>query len=121
MRSVLFASFMLGTFVFVPVPLPPRQAFTTFAVTLSTGPAWIPGRAPNDQPHMRLHSMNLRRLRDEGVVLAGGRYGPYGLILIEAADSAAVARMFLPDSAVQTGVFAIRIDRWRTFYNGCVE
>lgn len=121
MNRVLLASALVGLCVAAPVPPGPTQALPTFAVTLTTGPAWLSDRAPNDQPHMRGHSANLRRLRADGHVLVGGRYGPFGLMLIGASDSATVARMFLPDSAVQTGVFDIRIDRWRTFYDGCVE
>lgn len=121
MSRLLLASAVLGLVLAGPVPPGTSQSVSTFAVTLTRGPAWLPDRTPNDQPLMRVHSANMRRLRREGHILIGGRYGPFGLVLITAPDSATVAGMFLPDSAVQTGVFDIRIDRWGTFYDGCVE
>jgi hypothetical protein len=121
MSRYLLSGVLLAVWAISPVPAVVPQDTLTFAVTLTTGPAWLADRAPNDQPHMRLHSQNLGRLRAEGRAVLGGRYGAFGLVLIRAPDSAAVAQMFAPDSAVQTGVFSIRIDRWRTFYDGCVE
>lgn len=98
----------------------PPTADPLFAVTFTTGPAWQADKAPGAQPGFQAHSGNLARLRQEGRILMGGRFGAYGLMLIRARDSAEVRGLFSPDSASALGVFRLEIQSWRTVYEGTV-
>ncbi len=89
-----------------------------FAARYSKGPAWDPAKEPNDQAGMREHSANLGRLRREGQILFGARYGDTGLIVFHAADEAAVRKFLEPDPTPKSGVFRLAVDSFNPFYAG---
>lgn len=91
-----------------------------WAVRFTTGPGWQAEIAPGAQVGFASHSRNLTRLRNEGRILMGGRYGEVGLILIRAASAAEVHTMLAPDSSVAAGVFKADVSAWRTIYDGAV-
>jgi hypothetical protein len=84
------------------------------------GPAWDPARAFSDQMHAGNHSANLARLRSEGRIRLGGRFGPWGLILVDAGSEAEARSYFAPDSALAAGVFTGEVHAWSTIYGGAV-
>lgn len=94
---------------------------TVYAVTIRTGPAWDQTRAPNQQVHFRTHSQNLFRLREEGRIVLGGRFGDVGLILVRAANEAEARQLFSADSALVRGVFQAEFQVWRTIFEGAVS
>lgn len=89
-----------------------------WAVRLTVGPAWDAARAPNDQTGMREHSANIARMRAEGVLVVGARFGELGLLVLRVPDEEAVRTQLAPDPAIQGGVFEVRIDRWSGFAHG---
>jgi RNA polymerase sigma-70 factor (ECF subfamily) len=91
-----------------------------FALTFAVGPGWESTKPPGAQAGFREHSQNLARLRREGRILAGGRFGALGLMLVRARDSAEVRGQLAGDSTLTRGVFTATIDVWRTIYDGPV-
>jgi uncharacterized protein YciI len=100
-----------------PAGAPPLR---TFAVEFRTGPAWEGGKTPQEQKHFADHSANLRKLRSEGRIVLGGRYGDVGLVLLRA-TSENEARALVADPAVAAGVFVTAVAPWRAFMGGSVE
>ncbi len=80
-----------------------------FAVEIRTGPQWNSALPPNQQPLMREHSANLRRLREEGRIRVGARYGEVGLIVVEAATIEEARAWIDADPAMRAGVFRYEI------------
>lgn len=95
-------------------------ADSLWVVTLTTGPGWDSTKAPNLQRHFGEHSRNLGRLRQEGKLLMGGRFGAVGLLLLRAPSESEARGMFAPDSSIATGVFAARFEVWHTIFTGAV-
>lgn len=94
--------------------LPPRM----FAVRLTTGPAWEAAKSPNEQAGMREHSANIARMRREGLLVLGARFGELGLIVLRVPDEAAVLAQFAPDPTIATGVFKLQVDAFTPFAHG---
>jgi RNA polymerase sigma-70 factor (ECF subfamily) len=100
---------------------PARQGTDSlFALTFAVGPGWDTTNPPGAQAGFREHSQNLARLRREGRILAGGRFGALGLMLVRASDSAEVRAQLAGDSTLTRGVLTATIDVWRTVYGGLV-
>jgi hypothetical protein len=95
-------------------------ADSLWALVLTTGPAWQAELPAGSQAGFGSHSRNLTRLRGEGRILFGGRYGGVGLLVFRASSEAQVRAMLEPDSTIETGVFATDIQVWRTIYDGVV-
>jgi uncharacterized protein YciI len=93
---------------------PPR----TMALVFTTGPGWDASKAPNAQAHFGTHSANLRRLKEAGVIVAGGRFGAYGLILVRAPSVDSARAMLAADSSVVVGTFKVEVAPWSTIYEG---
>jgi hypothetical protein len=94
---------------------------TVYAVTIRTGPAWDQSKPPTEQLHFRTHSQNLFRLREEGKIVLGGRFGDVGLILVRAANEAEARQLFAADSSLVRGVFQAEFKVWRTIFDGTVS
>lgn len=92
-----------------------------FVMMYTAGPAWDSTLAPNAQRHFDVHSANLRRLRADSVIVAGGRFGPWGLILVQAEDIDAARAFFAPDSSLASGTFSGEVQPWTTIYEGFVR
>jgi uncharacterized protein YciI len=103
-------------------PSPPgAPVLRTFAVTFRTGPAWDKAKPPNEQRHFADHSANLRKLREDGRILLGGRFGEVGLILLRATSDEDARRLIAADPTVAAGVFVADVQPWSTFMAGAVE
>ena len=89
-----------------------------WVMMFTPGPAWDSTRAPNEQAHFANHSANLARLRSEGRIRLGGRFGPWGLILVDASSEAQARAYFAPDSTLSSGVFRGEFYAWSTIYSG---
>ena len=98
-----------------PAPLSPPKLY---AVRLTKGPAWDEAKAPNDQAGMREHSANIARLRREGVLVHGARFGEVGLLVLRLPDEAAVAAQLASDPAIAGGVFKVQTDAYAPFAHG---
>jgi len=87
-----------------------------FVVHFETGPSWNKSLAPSDQPSFREHSANLNRLRKEGTIVFGARYGDLGMIFLKADTLDAAKALMEADPGVQSGIFSYRIAPLRVFY-----
>lgn len=96
-------------------PVPPPKLW---AVRLTTGPAWDSAKSPNEQPGMKEHGANIARMRREGHVVLGARFGEVGLIVLRVPDEAAVQAQFAPDPTIATGVFKLQVDVFSPFAHG---
>jgi len=96
-------------------------ALPQFAVEIRTGPGWDPNKPPQEQAQFREHSAHLRRLRDEGHILLGARYSDKGLLVVAAADAAAVRALFDADPSMKAGTFVYALHPFSVFYGGCVQ
>jgi hypothetical protein len=94
---------------------------TIYAVTIRTGPAWDQSKPANEQVHFPTHSQNLFKLRQDGRIVLGGRYGDVGLILVRAANEAEARDLFAADSSLARGVFRAELQVWRTIFDGAVS
>jgi len=96
-------------------------ALPQFAVEIRTGPGWDANKPPQEQAQFREHSAHLRRLRDEGHILLGARYADKGLLVVVAADAAAVRALFDADPSMKAGTFVYALHPFSVFYGGCVQ
>jgi len=92
-----------------PLASAAAPALRLFAVEIRTGPQWNSALPPNQQPWMREHSANLRKLREEGRLRVGARYGEVGLIVVEAATIDEARAWIDADPAMRAGVFRYEI------------
>jgi uncharacterized protein YciI len=88
-----------------------------FVVHFETGPNWNKSLAPSDQPSFREHSANLNRLRKEGTIVFGARYGDLGMIFLKADTLDAAKALMQADPGVQSGIFSYRIAPLQVFYS----
>ncbi len=97
-----------------PTPPPPKL----FAVRLTTGPAWDAAKGPNEQAGMRAHSANIVRMRRDGVLVTGARFGELGLMVLRVPDEAAARAQFTADPTIAAGTFKLQVDEYRAFAHG---
>jgi hypothetical protein len=98
----------------------PHSQDRTIALVFTTGSSWEGAKAPNAQAQFGSHSANLRRLKDAGVIVAGGRFGAYGLILVRAPTADSARAMLVPDSSLVVGTFKVEVSPWSTIYEGTI-
>lgn len=92
-----------------------------FSVHFTTGPAWDAAKSPNEQANFKEHSANLNRMRREGLLVMGGRYGEFGMILLRLPDKAAVEAQLAQDPAIAGGTFKAVIEEFRPFFHGSTQ
>jgi len=90
----------------------------TYAFLFTTGSNWDMSKPPQNQQGFAAHSRNLRRLRDAGIIIAGGRFGGYGLMIVEAPSEDSARAMLAPDSSLAARTFNVEVTRWATVYPG---
>jgi ketosteroid isomerase-like protein len=110
---VLFTA--VSAFGQAPAPTDPPKLY---AVRLTKGPAWDEAKSPNEQTGMREHSANIARLRREGTLVLGARFGELGLLVLRVPDEAAVQAQLVPDPAIAGGVFKVQTDVFMPFAHG---
>jgi len=118
LRALAGLALLLVTWTALAAQTPPAPAPKMFAVRLTTGPAWDAAKPPNDQAGMREHSANIARLRREGVLVLGARFGELGLLVLRVPDAAAAQAQFAPDPTIAAGVFRLQVDAFAPFAHG---
>lgn len=122
MRNVIVpAAVLAATTALAQEPSPSAPAGRLFAVVFRTGPEWDAARPPGEQRHFKDHSANIARLKSEGRLVVGGRFGDMGLLLVRAATREEAQALVDRDPSVAAGVFKAEIHPWSTFAAGCVE
>lgn len=94
---------------------------TLYALLITTGPGWDTTRSASQQRFFGEHSRNLRRLRDAGIIVTGGRFGPYGLMVVQAPNADSARALLAPDSSIAAGTFNVGVSRWSTVYEGTLR
>ena len=92
------------------------ETLTRYVVHLETGEYWDPELAPAEQNGFAAHSTNIKRPRDEGVILFGARYSEFGMLIVEGRSKADPEAIFAADPGVAAGLFVFRIDPISIFY-----
>jgi hypothetical protein len=119
LRALLALACVLVTGAGAQTPSVPASAAPKFfAVRLTTGPAWDAAKSPNEQAGMREHSANVARLRREGVLVLGARFGELGLMVLRVPDEAAARAQFEADPTIAAGTFKMQVDEYRPFAHG---
>lgn len=114
--SILLLALTLAPSLLAQTPPPPAPRL--YAVRFTTGPAWDAAKSPNDQAGMREHSANIARLRREGLLVQGARFGDTGLLVLRVPDEAAVRAQLASDPTLAAGVFQTQIDVYSPFAHG---
>lgn len=91
-----------------------------YIVEFTTGPAWVADKPFHEQAHAADHSANLRRLRERGILVLGGRHGAKGMIILKTSSEAAAHSEIEQDPAVSAGIFSYTIEEFNPFFGGCV-
>lgn len=119
-RAMLVVLFVVPLTGGAQVPTQTQEK-VLWAVTFTPGPGWRENVRPDSQPHFAGHSRNLGRLRRDSVIVTGGRFGRFGLMILRAPSEAGVREQFAGDSAIVTRVFDVTVDRWHTVYGGTLS
>lgn len=99
----------------------PVLADSLFVVTYTTGPAWDHAKSPGEQLYFKEHSASLSKLRKEGVIKAGARFGEKGMIFISAGSLSHAKEIIHGDVAVSHKLFEADVQKMLVFYDGCLE
>lgn len=91
-----------------------------FAVEITVGPKWEPGRPAHEQQYFREHSANLQRIREAGSLVMGARYSDKGLVVLAARDESHAREMMDEDPSIRAGVFRYQLYPFSVFYGGTV-
>lgn len=87
-----------------------------FVVHFTTGPDWDPELSPAAQEGFEGHASNLKRLRDEGQIIFGARYGDLGMVFLHSESLDAARQILDRDPGVVAGIFTYEINAMRVFY-----
>ncbi len=92
-----------------------------YIVTYTIGSSWDATKQPNEQTYFKEHSVNLSKLRKEGIIKAGARYGDKGIIVIASKSMTMAKEIIFNDVAVINKLFMADIQKLSVFYDGCLE
>jgi hypothetical protein len=101
-------------------PAQEAPAERLFAVEIRTGSAWDAAKPPGEQLNFRAHSQHLAKLRSEGRIAMGARYGDKGLLVLKAASREEAAALVEADPSMQSRTFAFELHEMRVFQPGWV-
>jgi uncharacterized protein YciI len=87
-----------------------------FIVHLETGEKWDSSLQPSEQSQFQEHTANMNRLRKQGTILFGARYGEYGLLILEGESLPSAIEILEADPGVMAGIFKFRIEPISIFY-----
>ena len=113
-----FAAALLGQSALSQTP--PAPPLRLYAVEITTGAKWDASKPPNQQAFMKEHSAHLKKLRDDGIISMGARYGDKGLVVISAADENQARALMAADPSMQNETFRFTLHEMRVFYPGQV-
>jgi uncharacterized protein YciI len=111
----------LGLSAKAQTPPPAEASPPLFAVQVRTGARWDPAKPPAEQAFFREHSAHLKRLRDAGHIVVGARYADVGLLVVAAADEAAVRTLMDEDPSMKAETFRFDVHPFNVFYGGTLQ
>ncbi len=120
MRLPIVLLALAGSLTAQTAPTPPVAVAPPrlYAIRLTIGPAWDTAKSPNEQAGMKEHSANIARLRRDGVLVFGARFGDTGLLVLRVPDETAARAQFADDPSIATGVFKAQVDIYSPFAHG---
>jgi uncharacterized protein YciI len=92
-----------------------------YAVEITVGSAWDQAKKPNEQAYFKEHSTNLQKLREQGRIVMGARYGDKGLVIVNAANEQDAHALMQQDPAMQNKTFTYQLHPMNVFYPGTVN
>ncbi len=98
-----------------------KKAPQYYAALFSRGAGWDTTKGPNAQPFFKEHGLNLSRLKKEGKIAIGARYGEMGMVVFPAESEEEVRGHFFNDSLVVKDILRMEIVKFNPFYKGCIE
>ena len=87
-----------------------------FIVHFELGPNWDKSLPPQEQTSFREHSLNLRQLRQEKMIVFGARYSDLGVIILKSETLANANAIISNDPGVASGIFTFKIEPLNVFY-----
>jgi hypothetical protein len=119
MKSIISLLFLLAS---LGVHAQTESALDSlFIVTYTVGSSWDVTKQPNEQTYFKEHSENLSKLRKQGIIKTGARYGDKGIIVIASKSMTMAKEIILTDVAVINKLFMADIQKLNVFYDGCLE
>lgn len=113
MRAMILALILVG----MPgTELAAADSGELYIVHFALGPAWDKGKPPNEQEGFAGHSQNLGRLRKQGVIALGARYGDLGMIVVRADSEEGARALVADDPGVAAGIFTYDVQPFSVFY-----
>jgi uncharacterized protein YciI len=87
---------------------------TIYAVRFNTGPKWVAGKSPFEQPGIREHIANMNAWAEKKVMWFGGPFldGTGGLCGIRAKDLEEAKKLADDDPCVKSGLFVPEVHPW---------
>lgn len=113
---IRLTAFVLTGLLSVGAAAEDAESAKRFIVHLEVGENWDPALQPGEQTQFKEHSANMSRLRKEGTILFGARYGEYGLLIFEGESLDSVRDTLEADPGVLAGIFEFRIEPASIFY-----
>lgn len=110
--------YWIALIVLVPIASAAEDAksLQQFIVHLETGEKWDHSLQPAEQTQFKEHTDNMNRLRQEGTILFGARYGEYGLLVLAGESLPSAIEVLEADPGVMAGIFKFRIEPLSIFY-----
>lgn len=102
-----------------PTKKQPAQQY--YSALFTRGEHWDNSKQPHEQPHFADHGKNLKRLKDEGKIAIGSRFGEFGLVVFKSDNENEVRTFFANDSLVLKNILKMEIHKFNPFYKGCIE
>ncbi len=119
--KVLIVSLILTTSLCAQVSQKKEQSRQYYAAVFSRGEHWDMTKQPNEQTYFYNHGKNMQRLRTEGKIALGGRFGELGLVVFNSGSEAEVRSFFSSDSLVLKNILKMELHVFQPFYKGCIE
>lgn len=116
MHAKILKLLLILVLLALSAPVQAGEEPALFVVHFATGPNWQTDLPPGEQAGFQEHSTNLQRLRGEGRILFGARYGELGMIFLSAASLEAATAELDSDPGVQAQIFTYQIQPLRVFY-----
>ena len=88
---------------------------------IKTGPNWVTTKQPIEQQYFREHSANLKKLRDQGILVLGARYSDKGLVVLQVASAEEAHALMKQDLSIQNQVFVYELHEFSIFYGGTLQ
>jgi len=98
-----------------------ESEYQYFALTYTIGSNWDTTLTVSEQPYFKEHSAHLKKLKDDGKIAVGARYGDNGLIILKVKDESEARTLLEEDVSVRNKTFEASILPFNVFYFGCLE